>query len=48
MKLFELIEGLEYEVLQGDITIEINNIQNDSRNVEPGDLFFCIKAEKSP
>ena len=47
MKLIELIEGLEYEVLQGDITIEINNIQNDSRNVEPGDLFFCITGAVS-
>ncbi len=42
MKLIELIEGLEYEVLQGNVDININNIQNDSRKVEMGDVFFCI------
>lgn len=47
MKLSELISGLEYEVLQGDIDISINNIHNDSRKVCEGDLFFCITGAVS-
>ena len=47
MKLLQLIEGLTYEVLQGDVGIEINNIHNDSRNVGMGDLFFCITGAVS-
>ena len=42
MKLDQLVAGLEYQVLQGNIDIEVNNIQNDSRNVGQGDIFFCI------
>ncbi|MBQ9935057.1 MAG: UDP-N-acetylmuramoyl-L-alanyl-D-glutamate--2,6-diaminopimelate ligase [Lachnospiraceae bacterium] len=42
MKLEQLVAGLEYQVLQGNIDIEVNNIQNDSRNVGQGDIFFCI------
>ncbi|MBE5932003.1 MAG: UDP-N-acetylmuramoyl-L-alanyl-D-glutamate--2,6-diaminopimelate ligase [Lachnospiraceae bacterium] len=47
MKLLQLIEGLTYEVLQGNLDIEINNIHNDSRNVGTGDLFFCITGAVS-
>ncbi len=47
MKLEQLIAGLEFQVLQGNIDIEVNNIQNDSRNVGQGDLFFCITGAVS-
>ena len=47
MKLEKLICGLEFQVLQGNIDIEVNNIQNDSRNVGEGDLFFCIAGAVS-
>ncbi len=47
MKLSELIIGLDYEVLQGNIDTEVNNIHNDSRNVQEGDLFFCISGAVS-
>ncbi len=47
MKLEQLIAGLDYQVLQGNIDIEVNNIQNDSRNVGQGDLFFCITGAVS-
>lgn len=42
-----LINDLEYEVLQGDVDIEINSIRNDSRQVVQGDLFFCISGAVS-
>lgn len=44
MRLSSLVEGLSYEVLQGSIDVEVNNIVNDSRKVEAGDLFFCISG----
>lgn len=44
MKLRDLLEGLSYEVLQGDIDVEIQDIHNDSRKVSEGDLFFCISG----
>lgn len=47
MKLSELIIGLDYEVLQGNIDTDVNNIHNDSRNVQEGDLFFCISGAVS-
>lgn len=47
MQVSELLQGLTYEVLQGSISTEINTIQNDSRKVEKGDLFFCISGAVS-
>lgn len=47
MKLEQLIKGLEFQVLQGNIDLEVNNIQNDSRKVGKGDLFFCISGAVS-
>ena len=42
MRLTDLLEGLEYECIQGSENIEIHNVVNDSRKVEEGDLFLCI------
>ena len=47
MKLSEVLQGLTYEVLQGNADVEIREIQNDSRKVETGDLFFCITGAVS-
>ncbi|MBQ8923925.1 MAG: UDP-N-acetylmuramoyl-L-alanyl-D-glutamate--2,6-diaminopimelate ligase [Lachnospiraceae bacterium] len=47
MKLSELTDGLEYELISGDIDVNINNIQNDSRKVVENDLFFCISGAVS-
>ena len=44
MKLKELLEGLEYDVINGSTDIEINNVQYDNRKIENGDLFVCIKG----
>lgn len=44
MTLKELLEKLEYEVISGDDSIEINHLQNDSRKVEKDDVFVCIKG----
>jgi len=44
MKLSKVLEGLEYELLQGDFDIEVNKLEYDSRKIEQGDAFFCIKG----
>ncbi len=44
MKLKNLLERLEYTCVQGNPDIEITGIENDSRKVLPGSLFFCIKG----
>lgn len=42
MVLKELLQGLEYEILQGNLDTVVTGMENDSRKVEPGYLFFCI------
>ncbi|MEE3449491.1 MAG: UDP-N-acetylmuramoyl-L-alanyl-D-glutamate--2,6-diaminopimelate ligase [Acutalibacteraceae bacterium] len=44
MKLSKLLEKLDYTVLSGSKDIEINNLAYDSRKVEPGDVFVCLKG----
>lgn len=44
MNLKKLLEGLDYSVLQGNNSLEISNIQYDSRKIQKGDVFFCIKG----
>lgn len=47
MKLTQLLEGLEYECVQGSIDTNIKDIVNDSRKVSEGSLFICIKGAVS-
>lgn len=44
MILKDLLEKLDYEVLQGSDEIEVNHLQNDSRKVTDRDVFVCIKG----
>lgn len=44
MKLNQLLERLEYEVVQGADAIEISTLANDSRKVEKGSAFVCISG----
>ena len=44
MLLKEVIKGLDVLDAKGNLDIEINNIQYDSRKVEENDLFICIKG----
>lgn len=47
MLLAELLKGIEYTVVAGDIGIDIKGIAYDSRQVEPGYLFVCISGFKT-
>ena len=41
-----LLENVEYEVIKGLDDIEIGALVYDSRKVQPGDVFVCIKGAK--
>lgn len=42
MKLAELVKDIEYTLLQGSLDTEVLEVENDSRKVTKGVLFFCI------
>lgn len=44
MNLKAILNEIDYEVIQGEINIEINKINYDSRKVENSDVFVCIKG----
>jgi UDP-N-acetylmuramoyl-L-alanyl-D-glutamate--2,6-diaminopimelate ligase len=43
MKLANLLTGINYNIIQGDIDIEIENISWDSRRIGENSLFVCVK-----
>ena len=47
MKLNQLLERLDYQVVQGSDSIEITTLINDSRKVETGSVFVCISGAVS-
>lgn len=44
MNVKELLDGIDYEVVNGKDTTEIINVCYDNRKVKQGDLFVCIKG----
>lgn len=47
MKLNQLLERLEYQVIQGSDSIEVTTLVNDSRKVEKDSVFVCISGAVS-
>src|SRR5690606_14814214 len=47
IELVKVLEGLEYNLIKGDLYQEISGISYDSRGVVPGSLFICIKGFKT-
>lgn len=47
MILTDLLERLEYEVVQGSDAAEVTELTNDSRKVVPGSVFVCISGAVS-
>jgi UDP-N-acetylmuramoyl-L-alanyl-D-glutamate--2,6-diaminopimelate ligase len=43
MKLYELLKGINYEILFGDINLEVSCISWDSREVVKNSLFIAVK-----
>ena len=44
MKLYALLERLDYILIQGDAGVEIADLVYDSRKVSAGSLFVCMKG----
>lgn len=44
MKLYELLENMEYKILRGGNEPEITGLTINSKEVRAGDLFICIKG----
>ena len=47
MKLRDLLAGLDYRCISGDIDTEVNDLIYDSRKVKKGTAFFCIPGAKA-
>lgn len=44
MKLINLLEGLQFEVICGNINIDVNGLSYNTKNAKAGDVFVCIKG----
>lgn len=44
MKLEKLLEHVSWRCMQGSMDVDVKSVINDSRKVEAGSLFFCIKG----
>jgi UDP-N-acetylmuramoyl-L-alanyl-D-glutamate--2,6-diaminopimelate ligase len=44
MKLSKILDGIDYEVIQGSDEVEISSIHYNSKKVTKNDVFFCIKG----
>lgn len=46
MRLSDIIGNIEYELVRGSLDTEVLEVENDSRNIKKGTLFFCISGAK--
>lgn len=46
-RLKDLLHGLEYQCIRGNMDVETGDVVYDSRKVTEGSLFICIKGAKS-
>lgn len=46
MLLEDLLKGLDYKLINGDLKTNVKEIRYDNRKVTSGDLFVCIKGFK--
>ncbi len=44
MELTKLLEGIQYECVQGDVQREVTGVVYDSRKISAGCLFICIEG----
>ncbi|MCR3757855.1 UDP-N-acetylmuramoyl-L-alanyl-D-glutamate--2,6-diaminopimelate ligase [Clostridium felsineum] len=47
MKLKQILGDVEYELICGDLNVDIDNVNYDSRKVKEKGLFFCIEGYTS-
>ncbi|MEE1517943.1 MAG: Mur ligase domain-containing protein, partial [Lachnospiraceae bacterium] len=46
MKLCDILKNVEYKIVKGPSDIDISCLVYDSRKVQDGDVFVCIKGAK--
>lgn len=44
MKLKDILNNIEYSIIKGNIELEVNSVEYDSRKVLPGSIFVAIKG----
>ena len=44
MKLSNILVGLEYELIAGDVSVAVENLHFDSRKVQAGDVFVAVSG----
>jgi len=44
MKLREIMENINFDLIKGNIDIDIKSIQYDSREIKQGDVFFAVEG----
>ena len=42
----KLLQGLKWRCIRGELPREVTQVAYDSRNVEPGGLFVCIRGSR--
>ncbi|GAA4822828.1 UDP-N-acetylmuramoyl-L-alanyl-D-glutamate--2,6-diaminopimelate ligase [Algivirga pacifica] len=43
----DILEGITYQLIQGDLSVEIDHLQLDSRKVEEKGLFIAVKGSEA-
>ena len=46
MKFRDWLKDMDYEVLQGDLDTEAEDVVYDSRKAVPGTIFVCLKGTR--
>ena len=44
MKLSNIMENINFNLIQGSLDLDIMHVQYDSRKIKAGDVFFCIEG----
>jgi len=47
MKLYKLLNQINYTLINGYVDINIDNVSYDSREIKPNSLFICIKGNNA-
>lgn len=47
MRLEKLLNNVNYDIIQGNLNVDIETINYDSSKIKSGDLFICIKGLKA-
>ena len=46
MVLSDWLEGLDYELLQGSLEVQVSDVSYDSRKAKEGDVFVCMTGTR--